>query len=140
MSYPAASLLTALATSQVCNRSFLSPFLSPFTAFQCGVKVAVGRVSIRARLGSARLGGCSLPTFSRCSFKIRVQEVEQESPPFLDLPQRVPPAAAAAAAAAAATQTPHHARRKNQGLGSNPATFACKPPSPQLTHGALKRR
>lgn len=144
MSYPAASLLTALATSQVSNWPFLSPFLSPFTAFQCGVRGAVGRVSIRARLGSARLGGCSLPTFSRCSFKIRVQEVEQESPPFLDLPQRVPPAAAAAAAAAA-TQTPHHARRKNQGLGSNPATLACKPTSPitaapQLTHGALRRR
>lgn len=139
MSYPAASLLTTLATSQVCNRSFLSPFFSPFTAFQRGVKGAVGRVSIRAGLG-----GCSLPTFSRCSFKIRVQEVEQESPPFLDLPQRVP-LAAAVAAAAAATRAPRHARRKNQGLGSNPATLPCKSTTPittapQLTHGALKRR
>lgn len=124
MSYPAASLLTALATSQVCNRSFLSPFLSPFTAFQCGVKEAEGRVSIRARLGSARLGGCSLPTFSRCSFKIRVQEVEQESPPFLDLPQRVPPAAAAAAAAAA---TPPRTE-KEPGFGLEPCNFRLQAP------------
>lgn len=151
MSYPAASLLAALAASQVCSRSAgrsCPPSCPPFAAFQCGVRGAVGRVSIRARLGSARLGGggCCLPTFSRCSFKIRVQEVEQESPPFLDLPQRVPPAAAAAAAADAAdghrpltdtdtSPTPHRARERTGLRGRTPRVLACKPAStiPQLT-------
>lgn len=83
MSYPAVSLLAELATSQVCDQSiFSSHFFPAFVAFQRGVRGAVGRVSIRPRLGGS---GCSLPTFSRCRFKITVQEVEQ-SPPFLDLP------------------------------------------------------
>lgn len=102
MSYPAASLLTKLATRQACNRSIFPHFVPPFVAFQCGVRGAVVRVSIRPRLG-----GSSLPTFSRCCFKNTVQEVEQESPPFLDLPQRVP---------AAVTQIPHEAWKNNEVL------------------------
>lgn len=53
MSYPAASLLTKLATRRACNRSIFPPFVPPFVAFQCGVRGAVVRVSIRPRLGSA---------------------------------------------------------------------------------------
>lgn len=98
MSYPAASLLTKFAARQAWNRSIFPPFV----AFQCAVRGAPVRVPIRP---SARLGGCSLPTFSRCCFESTVQEVEQESPPFLDLPQRVP---------AAVTQIPHEAWKNNE--------------------------
>lgn len=105
MSYPAASQLAELATSQVCNRSipYFVALFPPPCSFQCGVRGAVGRVSIRPRLGGS---GCSLPTFSRRCFKITVQEVKKESPPFLDLPQRVP---------AAATKIPHKSGGKEPG-------------------------